>query len=256
MKIINILFLLLLSIQLSAQVCTPWGGLEWNNPSGFNPSEDRILIFAKKTSRANPVYIDIGVPTKDPTTYGSGDTALWLLDGPLLTAKQYENDPLAMLVYNDTGEYVALSAPNPDTVYYFAVFNTDDGVYSNPRYLVADMLAVYPVTKVVAFNGRVQWDRDFCFDSILVVVNTASISGSPSGDISGYTSGVNTSYSASTSYFNGSDGTDGKVLYTDWGDRFIISGLTHVIYYVKVWVYLNGCWSTGVEQTLDNRIID
>lgn len=256
-KLIVFISLVLFSLATFAQTCTPSGGLTWDRPESFDPDADLILIFAKKV-HANDPYINIGVPTQDPSTYGTPDTSLAVLDGVVPTNIQYENDPLAMLIYMDTGECVSFTGPSTDTTYIFAAFNVDVHLlgafdYSNAVYARKNLEYSEKVTNILALETRIQWAPIMYYDTAMVIIKQGTApTGTPTGYAADYLTGVSTDYSASTSYFNGVDATDGKVLYVAEGNRFTLSGLSSFAYTVMIYTITDGCWGRSYEVELDN----
>lgn len=255
MKLITtILSILWLNIGLSQ--CTALGSLSWDKPEGFNGDNDVIMIFAKLKENG---LINIGSPTDHPfLEYGKPDTNLNTLEGTIPTQIQYENDPLAMLVYLDTGNYVCFTGPNDFTEYYFASFNLNSTGgqvynYSNAVWAIGSLGYSKKITNLLAIPDRIQWFPLEKYDTAMVIVSEFGFpSGEPSGPASGYLSGLDSSYSASTSYFNGLDPNDGKILFIDEGDRFQVIGLSSMVYTVTVYTITNGCWGKRYTTTLDN----
>lgn len=269
-KLLFIISILFIGHTIQAQTCTPQIDLSWSLPAGFDSTYDRIIVLAKKKGDTihmfnggindpyivyTTPYIDQGVPTQDPFTYGIGDTNLTTTDGVIPDSVKYENDPLALVVYNGIGTNVSLTYHSEDSIFSFAVFNVDSGVYSNAVLGASSLIIVPDVCNAVAAPGRVQWIPFGYEDAIMVVVKKDDpISGSPSGDYLDYLTGVDDDFTASTSYFNGTDDTDGKVVFLFVGDRFSLQGLGNAVYYVKIYVTIDGCWSHGYERKLDNTI--
>jgi len=248
-KIILIIVLLSIKLSVSAQ-CLATGALNWDRPESFNSSTDTILVFAK----LRPVgLINIEAPTKPPGTYGSPSTDLDILEGSIPADIQYENDPLAMLIYADTGECVEFYGTNKIDKYIFAVFNVAAGQYSNHRYAIGQLRNSVKITNILALVNRIQWAPIMYYDTAMVVIMQGGIPvGSPVGSAAGYLPGVNTDYSQSTSYFNGVDASDGKVLYIDEGNRFSLSGLSGFSYTVRIYTITDGCWGEHYDVTIDN----
>lgn len=201
------------------------------------------------------VKFSVTPPTKDPATYGAGDTSLAPLDGPLPDTLKFEHDPLAQLVYNGVGTSVLLTYHSIDTPLTYIIYNSMGNLYS--RGTIFEATTAYPedITNAVAVNGRVQWVPPPYFDGIMVVVNKEdSVYGDPPETMIYYLTGIDNDFSASTSYFNTTDDTNGKVVYLFTDDRFSLSGLTTTTYHVKIFVNDFNCWSTGYEKVLDNTV--
>jgi len=231
------------------------GTLNWNNPESFDTLEDTVLIFAKKQPNGNIDYIDIGVPSKPPGTYGSPDTNLGNIEGGIPLDLQYENDPDAMLIYADTGNYCNVVGLD-DSTYYYAVFNVDNGSYSNGQYAVGKTIAVEGIQDVVLANSsRLQFIKWICYDTdtVIAVLSTDSISIAPNGYASSYLTGVDTDWNQNTSYFNGVDDSEGKVMYVDFGDLLSWRNLPEQEVWVFLWTNRGDCWSKSTYKTFDTR---
>lgn len=234
---------------------TPTGTLVWNNPESFDTSTDTILIFAKKVPLGTVTYINIETPTKAPGTYGTPDTNLANLETAIPVNIQYENDPLAQLIYADTFKYVNVVGLD-DSTYFFATFNVSSGVYSNAKLSSGKTIAIEPVQEVVLANSRqLQWIKPICYDTdtIIAVLSEDSISIAPSGFAAQYLIGLNTNWSSNTAFFNGSDDTEGKVMYVDFGDRESWSSLPESKLWVFFWINRDDCWSKATYIEFDTR---
>lgn len=235
----------------------PVGALNWNNPSDFDASEDRILIFAKKVGNVDSVvYINIETPTQDPLTYGAPDTNLAALEGVIPGSIQYENDPLAMLIYNDTGSCCFEFSGIEDTTYFFAIFRTDDGIYSNASYARGQTIAVNRVFQIVMSNAtRAQWRKppSVVLDTVIVVYSTDSLIIKPTGYASNYLTGLSNNYTHNTAYLNGVDDSQGKVLYNNRGTKTTVSGLPVGMVWINIFTNQDTCWSKPVSRLFDTR---
>lgn len=88
----------------------------------------------------------------------------------------------------------------------------------------------------------ISWTNPSCFDELIVVAHTASISGSPSG-----------TYAANSQDFTDASNpnfpTAGKVVYNGTAATTTITGLTNgTQYFFKVFTRKGSNWSTGVED--------
>jgi len=259
MKNILFLFLMLSAIITNAQppCYVPTGALSWSLPNDHDPATDRILIFAKKVGPADSViYINIGEPTKDPTTYGAPDTNLNVLNGSIPLNIQYENDSLAMLIYNDTLGYCVEFSGGEDTTYIFAVFRTFNGIYSNPMYARGSTIAVQRVFTILMANStRLQWRKEpsIAIDTVICVYSTDSITIKPTGYAAKYLPGLSKNYQNSTSFLNGTDESQGKILYNSIGDRTEVSKLPIGEVWINIFTNQDTCWSKPVTRLIDTR---
>ena len=233
--------------------CAAEGSLTWNLPAGFDSSEDTILVFAKKTD-----LLDVGSPTNIADDYDDADTSLAVLDGAVPAGIQYENDADAMLVYKGVGTSVDLGGFEDGSNYFFYVFNTEwDG--GNPNYSSPEIASGESPSELSDVSNAgiivkpnemdIYWTLPSCVDSVIVVVKESSsqVTGTPSGYASSYATGVNSDYSASTSFFNGTDDSDGKVVYVNSGSSVNVTGLNNgQIYNITIWVNNGTIWSEGV----------
>ena len=198
--------------------------------------------------------MNIETPTKDPTTYGTPDTNLVSLESAIPANIQYENDVLGMLIYNDTGEFMGVSGLE-DSIYFFTIFNVDSGFYSNAKYARGETIAIEPIKEIVLANAtRTQWIKPDCYDTdtVIVVFSTDTIIYTPSGYASQYLDSLNTDYDNNNNFLNGSNDSDGKVLYADWGDRMsqtLPEGIMHLAFYVN----RGDCWSKVTVKKIDTR---
>lgn len=271
----RILFFLMVLIGTFAQsqppCYIPTGSLSWTNPDDFDTSTDIILIFAKKVplkfiknhnidSVLNPfisipTYINIESPVKDPATYDAPDTNLLVLEGVVPVGLQYENDPLAMLIYRDTGNCVEFSGME-DSTYFYAAFNVSSGVYSNSQYARGKTIAVERVFTIVMANSvRAQWRKSLflSLDTVIVVYSTDSVIIAPTGYASNYLPGLSKNYNASTSYLNGVNDSQGKILYNSIGDRVQVSNLPVGKIWINIFTNQDSCWSKPVRRLFDTR---
>lgn len=236
----------------------PTGSLVWNNPDGFNTATDTVMLIAKKVGNVDSVvYINIEVPTKRPGLYGTPDTNLANIEGGIPIDLQYEHDPLSMVIYADTGEFCNVVGLE-DTTYIFASFNVRDGVFSNATYSRGQTVAIDKIPSVVLANRtRLQWIKNACYDedTVMAVLSTDSIGIVPTGYASTYLNGVTNDYSTNTSYLNGVDDTDGKVMYVypNLNDRMVWSGIPESKMWVFFWVNRGDCWSKATYKEFDGR---
>ena len=181
--------------------------------------------------------------------------AMWY--GSIASDIQYEFDSLAMLIYNGTGSTVSFIG-RENQHYIFAAFNIINNEYSNPIYSTAQTRTVHPLDWMMAKSDRIQWASPGGYpcgtDEIMIVVSTSAITINPSGASSGYTTGVDTDYAVSTSYLNGVDDTDGKVLFmaANSVDRTVVSNLP-LDSYVNIYVNRSTDWSLPVGKLINIR---
>jgi len=102
------------------------------------------------------------------------------------------------------------------------------------------------VTGLSATGGTseavISWTNPSCFDEVIVVAHTATISGTPSGTYTAnsqdFTDGTNPSFP-----------TAGKVVYNGTGTTTTITGLTNgTQYFFKVFARKGSNWSAGIED--------
>jgi hypothetical protein len=94
---------------------------------------------------------------------------------------------------------------------------------------------------------QVNWTAPACFDQIMIVAHTSSVTGTPSGTYTG-----NTNYAAAPGFVGG-----GRVVYTGTASPAIITGLTmNQQYFFKVFVKFGGNYSPGVEVTATPTLVN
>lgn len=92
-------------------------------------------------------------------------------------------------------------------------------------------------------EANLSWTNPSCFDEVIVVAHTATISGTPSG--SGYTANSQDYTDANNPSFP----TAGSVVYNGTGTSTTITGLSNgTQYFFKVFARKGSNWSTGVED--------
>ncbi|MBL7741959.1 MAG: T9SS type A sorting domain-containing protein [Chitinophagaceae bacterium] len=151
------------------------------------------------------------------------------------------------VIYNGTATSFSYTSLSPNTTYFFALYEYNDaGICYNQVPLTGSFTTacVTPANVssfvVSAGNGlaTLTWanpSSTLCFDQILVVASTASISGLGSD----YTGAANSGYSSGT-----------QVVYRATGNTVTITGLTNnTTYFFKVFTRLGVLWSAGVELT-------
>lgn len=212
------------------QACLTTGTSVWTNPGTVGT----IVVFAKSGSA-----ITVGTPTNNISTYT--DNAAFGSGTP------YQHDANAYCIYKGTSTSVNITGLSAGTTYHFLVFNANGTSYS-PNHTFSGStpatppnvtgLAGTPSTNSVALN----WSNPTCFDEVLVVAKTSTISGTPTGDGSAYTADPNFSGSGTT--FD----TSGKVVYKGSGNSVNVTGLTvSTTYFFRVFTRKGTTWSAGVE---------
>jgi hypothetical protein len=208
--------------------CPTQGSLSWDLPASFDIGLDSVLIFAKKGAP-----ITFGTPSEDPADYGTPETDLSVLNGSVPATLQYENDASAMLVYNGSGTRVDLIEFADGAEYYFMALNVRDAgdggqKYSDDQTIVGQAFSVLQEVSEVSVLNEVEqitlgWTLPACYDSVMVVVieGINPTDTFPTGTVNDYLSGISANYSASTSYLNGTDASDGKVVYAGTGSLWL-----------------------------------
>jgi hypothetical protein len=104
--------------------------------------------------------------------------------------------------------------------------------------------ATAPTLTVGTNQLSVAWSNPACYDELLIVAKpTSTISASPSGDGSSYTS--NLIFGSGTVF----DGT-GSVVYKGTSSPQIITGLTNgTVYFVKIFTRRGSVWSSGIVSS-------
>ncbi|MBL7739553.1 MAG: T9SS type A sorting domain-containing protein [Chitinophagaceae bacterium] len=151
------------------------------------------------------------------------------------------------VIYNGTASSYSYSSLLPNTTYHFAIYEYNDaGICYNPIPLTGSFttacIAPVNVSSFMVSAGNNQASLSWvnpssvlCFDQVLVIVSTASITGQ-GGD---YPGAANPNYSSGT-----------QVVYRATGNTVTVTGLTNnTTYYFKVFTRLGALWSSGVELT-------
>ncbi|NPA67304.1 MAG: T9SS type A sorting domain-containing protein [Chlorobi bacterium] len=100
-------------------------------------------------------------------------------------------------------------------------------------------------------SSNISWENpSSCFDNLILVVNDAEITGTPSGE-----------YIVNSSNYTDPDNPDfpdgGKVLYSGTGTSETVTGLTNNIrYYFKIFVNGDETWTEGTEQNCEPTSIE
>ena len=155
------------------------------------------------------------------------------------------------VVYNGSGNSVIVNGLQEGGTYYVSVFEYDsaDPCFNkvNPATSVEKTRCLKPtdIRNLWEAPGdevvNLMWMNANCFDELLVVASTSSITGVPSGDGSAYTAN---SVFGSGSGFGGTE----YPVYKGSLTKTLVSGLTNgTTYYFKVFARLGTIWSEGVE---------
>jgi hypothetical protein len=210
--------------------CTITGDLNWTNPVTTNT----ILIFAKANTA-----VSIGTPTNNISTYTASNA--------FGSGTQYQNDASAFCVYSGIGNNVSLTGLTAGVTYHFIIFNANATVYSMPiAFSGATLTTPGNASGLSGTPGggdaSVSWTNpSTCFDEIMIVAKqSSSVSGTPSGDGTGYT--ANLAFSSGTAFGGG------FVVYKGSSSSQTITGLLNgQDYYVKLFTRKGTAWSAGVE---------
>lgn len=151
------------------------------------------------------------------------------------------------VIYNGTASSYNYLSLSPNTTYYFALYEYNDaGICYHGSPLTGNFttLCITPVNvtsfSASAGNGQVAltWTNPAsgsCYDQILMVASTTTISGQGSD----YTGTANSVYSSGA-----------QVVYRSTGNAVTVTGLVNnSTYYFKVFTRLGATWSAGVELT-------
>jgi hypothetical protein len=143
--------------------------------------------------------------------------------------------------------------------YYFMALNVRDAgdggqKYSDDQTIVGQAFSVLQEVSDVSVLNEVEqitlgWTLPACYDSVMVVVieGINPTDTFPTGTVNDYLSGISANYSASTSYLNGTDASDGKVVYAGTGESLVVSGLENdQNYRVLIYTEFNTVWTSGV----------
>lgn len=193
--------------------------LSWTRGSG-----DNVLVIAHSGAAADAViYNSVAYP--QGTIIGTGNTVIY-------------NGPAASFSYSGLSQY---------TTYHFALYeyNSADNCYLTPAItgnfttLCTNPVNVSSLTGTAGnTQAAVSWTlpASDCFDEIIVVASTASITNPGST----YTA------SASSAYTGGE-----QVVYRGIGTTVTVTGLTNgTTYYFKVFTRKGANYSTGVQITI------
>ncbi|MBY0425719.1 MAG: hypothetical protein K2Q22_08795, partial [Cytophagales bacterium] len=209
--------------------------LGWTLPSGYAAANSTILVFAKVNSA-----ISIGSATSPLVTY----TADADFSG---VGTAYQNDPLTKCVYKGDGTSVNITGLLANTTYHFLVFQVVDvsSLYSNGTPFSTSTTGISPVSNVDATTGNgqiaVTWlNPTTCFDEVLVLGKSGSITEIPSGN------GIGTI--ASSNFGSGSTIGLSSVVYKGTGTTVTVNNLTNgTTYCFKIFTRKGSTWSTGIQ---------
>lgn len=213
-----------------SQACLNTGTPIWTNPATVGT----IVVFAKAGSA-----ITVGTPTSNISTYTN--------NAAFGSGTPYQHDANAYCIYKGTATSVNITALSAGTTYHFLVFNANGTSYSPAHTFSGNTLTTPPnVTGLAgspsANSVSLSWTNPACFDEVLMVAKTSTISGTPTGDGSAYT--ADSDFGGSGTTFD----TSGKVVYKGSGSSVNVTGLSaSSTYFFKVFTRKGTTWSAGVE---------
>lgn len=215
----------------NTDICLTTGTATWSNPATVST----IIVFAKAGSSINST-----TPTSNISTY----TADANFGG---SGTAYQHDAAAKCVYKGTGTSVNLTGLAAGTTYHFLLFNANGTNYSTP-YTFNGTTLTTPLnttglgTTPAATSIMFTWTNPFCFDEVMVVAKTSTITAAPSGDGTSYT--ANNDFTGVGTAFDGT----GKVVYRGTGTSVNVIGLnTSTTYFLKIFTRKGTTWSAGTE---------
>ena len=158
------------------------------------------------------------------------------------------------VVYNGTGTSVNVTGLSANSTYHYAIYEYNSaGTCYNITELTGDAITTCStpsdVTGANAAAGNVQvsisWTDATCFDEVLVVASSASVTGMP-------TSADGSHYTADAAYASGTASQDFTApeypVFKGTGSSVTVTSLTNgTSYFFKVFTRKGNIWSTGVE---------
>lgn len=216
--------------------CIASGDVSWTNPGTVNT----ILVFAKATTP-----ITIGTPSANISTYS---TASADFSSP---GTAYQNDASAFLVYSGTASSVSLTGLNANTTYHFLIFNANGTSYSTAATTSGNTLAApgnagsFGANAITNNSLGLTWaDPTTCFDEVLIVGKTSSVSGAPTGGAAAYPTQNLDFVAAIAPDFD----AGAKVLYKGVNATPTIANLAgSTTYFFKIFTRKTTTWSSGTE---------
>jgi hypothetical protein len=218
--------------------CLTTADVSWTNPGTVNT----ILVFAKAGSA-----VTVGTPTSDIAVAYPTASANFSSPG-----SPYQNDASAFLVYKNTsGTSVSVTGLTAGTTYHFLIFNANGTSYSAAATVFGSTLSTpgnaSSFAAGIPTNASVglSWtDPVTCFDEVLIIGKTTSVTGSPTGGAAAYpTANVNFSAAIAPDFDAGA-----KVLYKGTNATPTITNLTGgTTYFFKIFTRQATTWSSGVE---------
>ncbi len=215
--------------------------LSWTKGANADNSlTDNTIILARKNSVVKATLCSGNTYTAD-ATFGTGD---------------FVGDS-TYVVYNGPDKMVTVDGLEELETYHFQAvgYNTALNCYqiaNLPKTFQTTLCGTLPlevnglVSSSLNDSIALAWGNPNCFDEVLVVASTASVTGTPAS-----TTGLE--YQADANYGDGTDGLGDFSapefpVFKGTGDRVLVTGLTiNTTYYFKVFVRLGSSWSAGVE---------
>lgn len=218
--------------------CLTTADVSWTNPGTVNT----LLVFAKAGSA-----VTVGTPTSDIAVAYPAASANFGTPG-----SPYQNDASAFLVYKNTsGTSVSITGLSPGIAYHFLIFNANGTTYSTATTVSGSTLSTpgnatgFATSSITNSTINLSWtDPTTCFDEVLIVGKTSSVTGSPTGGAAAYpTTSLNYNTAIAPDFDAGA-----KVLYKGTNATPTITNLTGgTSYFFKIFTRKTSTWSAGVE---------
>lgn len=230
---------------LNTTVTTNTINLAWSNPPS---GADGVIVVARSVSGVNQ-NPSSGTAYAQSSIYGNGAN---LTNGNFV-------------VYTGTGNNVSITGLSPSTVHNFAIYTyTNTGLCYNTTNVLtgtgttnaAPCSTPTEATSFAATSGAnlssvISWTNPTCFDEVLIVASAnGSVSGTPTGDGSAYTSNLN--------FGSGTAFGGGFIVYKGSSSSQTVTNLINgTEYFFKVFARKGTNWSTGVEvfATPNNGVV-
>ncbi|RMG62439.1 MAG: fibronectin type III domain-containing protein, partial [Bacteroidetes bacterium] len=236
---------------------SPLTGSAFTNPEGVASGDIDVLC----TSPTEMTVTWTG-PTSAFDGYllvgrqGASPSAVNILDPQTATAstvfgaEEYVMITESSLLYIGTATSATITGLTPGLSYTFQIYTYVASQFSDEGNSGPTTSATAEVREVSGFSGvpvnqgaNLSWANlpAGCFDEVLIVASTASVTATPTGDGSAYT--------ADAAFGSGTAIVPGEfVVYQGTGTTTAVSGLTNgTPYFFKAFVRVGNFWSAGVE---------